>query len=74
MTKHIAPKSVLKNMGLSTQHQFRMLKREKLTAVLNAMDDFSSGCAYAPDFTEIVNALSILRRARKNMSVKQWGK
>lgn len=67
------PKYVLKNCGITTQRQFKALKRYQLKAILKALNDYCMGCAYCPEF-DIGEIEKKLQELRKLLSVKNWGR
>jgi hypothetical protein len=70
-----APKSVLSMLGLTTQRQFRQMKRKQLKAVLKAWKKFRSGCAYCEGYPHnISEAGRYLERIIKDLSIKNWGR
>lgn len=57
-----------------TLHGFRVVKREQVREALKSCADLRRGCALTPAHKEIVDAINALERARRKMSVEQWGK
>lgn len=67
------PNWVLKNMGLTTQRQYKRLKRAQLRAVMKAMDDLNKGSAWLPDFFGYQKARLHLSELKDSLSPGQWG-
>ena len=76
MIRPKAPKDVLQNCGVTTQRQWRRLKREQLRLALRAMHQVRCGCVYTPVAPgvyvgAIIRQIEQLQRA---WSVQEWGK
>ena len=73
--KNTAPKFVLKNLGSSTQREFRALKRSELRKVIKMWDKFTLGCAYVPGYPQNTNTINnSLAQLKKLLCVKNWGR
>jgi hypothetical protein len=54
--------------------KFRAFHRSELSKALRVLDSARRGCAYAPGYHDIVDAIAKLERARNAASVKNWEK
>lgn len=68
------PKVVLKNMGCSTQREYRRLKRRQLRRLQSAMNDLMLGVAHAPGYDREYAQLDVSIEALAALwSPKEWG-
>lgn len=66
------PKYILEDMGLSSQREFRQLKRKQLKEIMKAYKEYSLACAWCPGYPHGLSEL--LWEMKKSHSVKNWGK
>lgn len=73
-----APAEVLKNFGITTQHEWRKLKRRELRELRAAAWKFLTGATFTPSacedhayIGEILRQIDALRNAA---CVKNWGR
>lgn len=65
------PRHIIKNHG--STRKFKSDKRRDLKRAINAVGNLRLGCAYTPALKEIVEVFTLLEKARKKLSVKNWG-
>lgn len=57
-----------------TFKEWRSKKRKELDAAIKALDVYSSGSFYTPDYIEFTRALLDLKALRKKLREKEWGR
>ena len=66
------PKIVLKNLGITTQRQFKQLKRYQLKVIIEAVAEYHLGCAYCPGSISVLN--EAIETMKDEHSVEKWGR
>ncbi|KKL46709.1 hypothetical protein LCGC14_2342880 [marine sediment metagenome] len=67
-----APKYILKNLGMTTQRQFKELKRYQLKVIIEAVAEYHLGCAYCPGSISVL--IGAIETMKDELSVEKWGR
>ncbi len=69
-------KNILKNMGLKTDRQFKALKRQKLKAVIKALDEYGLGSAACPSdvYANFKEVRRLVNEMKKSQRADTWGR
>jgi hypothetical protein len=54
--------------------EFKVKKRRDIKAAIAALDALRFGCAYTPAVKDILQAATLLEKAKNMMSAKTWGR
>ena len=68
------PKYVLDQYDITTQREWKQLKREQLKKLAEAMVEYRFGCAFCPDYDEFGRLERLLKERVENHSQKNWGR
>jgi hypothetical protein len=68
------PEIVLVNTKTGTTRKFKALKRKQMKQVRQALDKYSSGCAYAPCLVEVKLIYELIDSCIEKQNVTNWGR
>ena len=66
------PKDVLKHLGITTQRQFKQVKRYQVKAIIEAVAEYHLGCAYCPGSISVL--IGAIETMKDELSVEKWGR
>ena len=70
------PEGILKKHGLTTQREWKSLKRKQFLAIQKAFDEYLIGCVYTPAYYtgELQQLHDLIESIQEAQSIKRWGR